>query len=295
MTPSRRDYLLLATLGVCWGSNFLAIKIAVAEIPPATLTLGRLATAAAILFLVLKAQRLAWPTSARVWTHLAFVAIFGNALPYALIAWSEVYVDSGLAGVLIAATPLITMLLAHVSLGDERLSVRRAAGVGLGFLGVVLLIGVDALAGVGHDLWAQLALLGAAGCYAVAGVVARMMPPTAPNVSALAVTGMATLAMFPFAVAGDGMQVAPGWTALAAMLWLGAVSTALAMLTYFRLVASAGPTFLSLANYLVPLLALGFGGLLLGERPSWNMAVALALILAGVALTGGRARPAAPH
>ena len=94
--------------------------------------------------------------------------------------------------------------------------------------------------------------------------------------------------VFPVAVAGDGMAVAPGWVALAAVVWLGVVSTALAMLTYFRLVASAGPTFLSLANYLVPLIALGFGGLLLGERPTWNMLAALALILGGVALTGGR-------
>ena len=96
-------------------------------------------------------------------------------------------------------------------------------------------------------------------------------------------------AVFPVAVGHDGSAGAmPGWTALLAVLWLGAVSTALAMLTYFRLVASAGPTFLSLANYLVPLIALGLGNLLLGERPSWNMLLALALILAGVALTGGR-------
>lgn len=291
MHPSRRDYLLLATLGLCWGSNFLAIKIAVAEIPPATLTLGRLATAAIILLLVVKAKRVPWPTEPRVWAHLVAVGVIGNALPYGLIAWGEVYIESQLAAILIAATPLLTMALAHLTLADERMTARRLGGVGLGFAGVVVLIGVDALKGLGADVLAQLALIGAATSYAVSGVIARRMPPTPPHASALAVTGVATVVLFPVAAAGEGMAApAPGWVALLAMLWLGAISTALAMLTYFKLVASAGPTFLSLANYLVPLLALGLGGALLGERPSWNMLLALAMILAGVFLTGGRPR-----
>jgi len=295
MNPSRRDYLLLAILGLCWGSNFLAIKIAVAEIPPATLTLGRLATAAALLLVVLKAKRIPWPTEPRVWAHLVAVGIIGNALPYSLIAWSEVFVDSQLAAILIAATPLLTILLAHLTLADEKLTARRLGGVGLGFLGVVSLIGIDALKGLGADVLAQLALLAAASSYAISGIVARRMPATPPNASALAVTGLSMIVLFPVAAAADGvMPAAPGWTALLAMLWLGAVSTALAMLTYFKLVASAGPTFVSLANYLVPLLALGLGGVLLGEEPSWNMLLALALILAGVFLTGGRARKADP-
>ncbi|HZD26558.1 MAG TPA: DMT family transporter [Alphaproteobacteria bacterium] len=282
---------MLATLGLCWGSNFLAIKVAVTEIPPATLTLGRLAIAAAILLLVLKAKRVAWPSRPRVWTHLAAVAVAGNALPYGLIAWSEVFVDSQLAAILIAATPLLTIILAHLTLADEPLTARRLGGVSLGFAGVVVLIGVDALTGLGSDLLAQLGLLGAASSFAVSGIVARRMPATPADASALGVTGISTLILFPVAAASDAMTApAPGWAALLAMLWLGVVSTALAMLTYFKLVASAGPTFVSLANYLVPLLALGLGGALLGERPSWNMALALVLILAGVFLTGGRLR-----
>ncbi len=288
MTPSRRDYLLLATLGLCWGTNFLAIKLAVVEIPPATLTLGRLAIAAAILVLVMKKQGLVWPQDLRTWTYLAVIAVLGNAVPYGLIAWSEVYVASALAAIIIAATPLLTMLLAHFRLADEKLHARRAVGVGLGFFGVVVVIGVDALADFGHDVWAQLMLVGAALSYAVNAIVARQMPPTPPLTSALGVTAIAAVVMFPVAVVSDGLAVPqPGWMALGAMFWLGAVPTALAMLTYFKLVASAGATFVSLANYLVPLLALGFGGILLGEEPTWNMLLALGLILVGVFLTGG--------
>ena len=291
MTPSLRDYALLAVLGLCWGSNFLAIKIAVQEIPPATLTLGRLAIAAAILLLVMKAKKLAWPTDGRTWASLATVAVLGNAIPYGLIAASEVHVTSGLAAVLITSTPLLTLVLAHFLTADERLSRRRSAGIALGLAGVVVVVGVDALAGIGGNLWAELALIGAALSYAVNAIVARRMPKTPPLVSAFAATGLAAVVLFPVAVGSDGVALAPpGLAAIGAMLWLGAVSTALAMLVFFILVARAGATFVSLANYLVPLLALSLGGVLLGEEPTWNMLAALALILGGVFLTGGRPR-----
>ncbi len=291
---SGRDYLLLGVLGACWGSNFLAIKLAVVEIAPATLTLGRLAIGAAVLLVVMKARKLAWPAGARRWAMIALVALLANALPYTLIAWGEVRLTSQLAAILIAATPLITLPLAHLVTRDEKLSARRLLGVGLGFLGVVLLVGVEAFGGLGADLVAQLALLAAALSYAVCTLVARRMPETPPVASALATTALATAYLFPLAMAeeADFARAAPGWLAVAAVVWLGAVSTAAATAIYFTLIARVGATFVSLANYMVPLIALGLGGVLLGEAPSWNGLAALALILLGVYLTAGRPGPA---
>ncbi len=287
-----RDYLLLAALGGCWGSNFLAIKLGLVDFGPATLTLGRLAIGAAILLIVMKAKKLTWPRDGRRWAGVALVALLGNAVPYTLIAWGEVHITSQLAAILIAATPLMTLPLAHLVTRDEKLNARRTLGVALGFAGVLVLVGLDALGGLGADLWAQLALLAAALSYAVCTLVARRLPETPPVTSALLTTAIATLYLFPLAAAGemDAGATAPGWVASLAVIWLGAVSTAGAMLLYFTLIRAVGATFVSLANYMVPLIALGLGGVLLGEEPSWNGLAALALILLGVFLTGGRSR-----
>ncbi len=287
-----RDYLLLAVLGGCWGSNFLAIKLAVVDFGPATLTLGRLAIAAAILLLVMKAKKLAWPRDARRWGGIALVALLSNAIPYTLIAWGEVRITSQLAAILIATTPLITLPLAHLVTRDEKLTAKRTLGVAIGFAGVVALVGHDALTGLGSDLVAQIALLAAALSYAICTLVARRLPETPSVTSAFCTTALATLYLFPLAVAseGDFDATAPGWVAIAAVAWLGVISTAGAMLIYFTLIRRVGATFVSLANYVVPLIALGLGGVMLGENPSWNSLAALALILVGVYLTGGRAR-----
>ncbi|MDP6706991.1 MAG: DMT family transporter [Alphaproteobacteria bacterium] len=294
MTPAPRDYFLLVALALCWGTNYFVTKVAVAEIAPATLTLGRLGAASAVLLLVHKAKRLDWPHEGRVWAQMAVLALTANAIPYLLIAWAQLHVDSGLAAILIAAAPLFTLASAQMLTSDEKLTAWRAGGVALGFVGIVVLVGVDALAGLGRNLWAQLALLGAAFCYGLNAVLARRLPPTPTVTTSLCVSFIAGAMMFPVAVAVDGLEAAaPSWPAILAVLWLGAVSTALALLIYFTIIAAAGATFAILANYLVPLLALGLGGLFLGESPTWNALLALALILAGVYLTGrGRAAAA---
>ncbi len=287
MTPRPRDYALLVALAACWGSNYFAIKLAVDEIPPATLTLGRLAAAAAVLLVVQKAKRLDWPTEPATWALLAVLAVTANAVPFLLIAWAQLYVDTGLTAILIAAAPLFTLGLAQFFTQDEKLTPWRAGGVSLGFVGIVVLIGVEALGGLGQNLWAQLALLGAAASYGVNAIVARRLPALPPVTISLAVTVIAGVIMFPAAVAIDGLAVpAASLGSILAMLWLGAVSTALALLIYFVIVASAGATFVIMANYLVPFLALGLGGIFLGEEPTWNALAALLLILVGVGLTG---------
>ena len=292
-TPSHREYLLLGLMAFCWGSSFLAIKLAVVGLPPVTLTVGRTAIAALVMLLVMKARRLSWPNEPRTWAFLLLLAVTGNALPYALIAWAEVHVDSGLAAILIGAAPLMTAVLAHVFTADEKLERRRIGGVALGFIGLVALVGADALAGLGTNLKAQSALLLAALSYGTNAVIARHMPKTPVAVSAVCVSALAAALLFPLAVGLEsaGTQ-SPTWQTVLALIWLGAVSTAGGVMLFFTLVASAGATFVSLANYLVPLTGVLLGALILAERPSWNALLALSLILIGIFWASRRAKPA---
>lgn len=287
------DYLLLVLLAFGWGSSFLAIKLAVGSVSPATITLGRMAISAGFLFLLVKRRRLALPTDAPTWWCLAGVALFGNALPFFLIAAAEEHVDSGLAAILIGATPLFTILLAHRFTADEKLSPQRLIGVGIGFLGLVALVGQDALRGLGDDIGAQALLLAAALSFAVNAVVARRMPPQPHLVSGFAVSLCATAMLFPFAVAANGADAgAPDWPAVLGIAWLGLVSTAGATIAFFALIRRAGAGFTAQGNYLVPMIAVILGVAVLDEQPTWNHLAALALILLGILVANAKsARP----
>jgi drug/metabolite transporter (DMT)-like permease len=195
-----------------------------------------------------------------------------------------------------AANPLATLGLAHAFAGsDERVTPRRALGFLSGFAGVLLLVGPDALRQLGGgagDALRQAAILGGALCYAANSVLVRRLPPTAPLVSSAAVLMLACAFIVPVALAVDQpFARPPDRGALLAVLWLGLVPTAAATIVYFRLIASAGPTFLSLVNYPVPLVAVAAGALVYGEQPAPSALAALALILSGLALGQPRASP----
>lgn len=279
-SPSPRAVAALLALSFCWGSNYGLIKLALVGMPPATVTLGRLAFAALALLLLMRFQKHDWPRGPRAWLGMAGVGLFGNALPYFLIAAAETRVSSALAAILIAATPLITMVAAHWLARGEPLTLRRLLGVALGFAGIVVLVGPEALAGLGADLAGQLALLGAATGFAVSILIARAMPPLPIAVSGTGALLIGAVLVFPAAVL-DGMQVAPPWQAIAATAALGLLSTAAAALLYFYLAKNVGANFTASANYLAPLVAAAFGIALLGERPGWHAGAALVLILLG--------------
>jgi len=288
--PTARDFALLLTLSFCWGVAFFFIRVAVETMSPLVMNIGRMAVASACLFLLVKAQRHALPAWGPVWGYLAALAILGNAVPYWLIAVAEEQVDSGLASILIGATPLVTMLFAHFATHDERMTPKRAAGFALGFLGLVVLIGPEALAGLGDDVAAQGLLLLACVSFAVNALVARRMPALPVAVAGFCMTLLGVVIMFPFAVAADpGLTMQPDLPAIVSVIGLGVISTAAAAMLFLVLVRSAGATFVVSANYLTPVMALSLGVLLLGERPSLNALAAFALICAGIWLAN---RPA---
>jgi drug/metabolite transporter (DMT)-like permease len=287
-------WLLLVALVAMWGSSFMFTKIAVSALPPETVVAGRLAIAGAGLTALLFALGKALPGGRRLWLFFLAMAVLGNALPFWLISWGQQRIDSGLAGILMAIMPLTTLVLAHFFVAGERLSPIRLAGFVLGFIGIVVLVGPDALLELevgGTALLSELAVLSGAVCYAINTIVARRRPDSNPLVAGAGVMLLASVIMVPLALAGGPPAISeiPGAAALAVAV-LGIVSTALATVVYFKLVSAAGPTFLSLINYLIPLWAVVVGMVFLGETPEWRALGALALILSGIALSEARRR-----
>ncbi len=282
-------WVLLLSLVVMWGSSFMLTKVAVSAIAPASVVAGRLVIAAVILLsaLTLLGRRL--PRWGRHWVFFIAMAVMGNCLPFWLISWGQQGIDSGVAGILMAVMPLATLLLAHVFVEGERLTIIRASGFVTGFAGIVVLVGPEAvleLTGSGSDLLPELAVLAGALCYAVATIIARRRPDSDALVAATGVAIAASLIMTPVAAVTDNPEIARiAGASLAAVAILGVVSTALATVVYFKLIALAGPSFLSLINYLIPLWAVLMGVIALDEKPDWTALGALTLVLSGIALS----------
>jgi len=292
---SLKDWALLLALVAMWGSAFMFNKLGVATVPPATLVAGRLLIGALILLVVVHALGARLPPLGRNWLPYLVLALVGNCIPFYVIVWGQKTVDSALAGILMAAMPLVTLVLAHFFVQGERMTRKRAAGFALGFLGIVLLIGPAALAGIGGSalqVVSQLAVLTGALCYAANSVLTRLM--VKENNVLIASTAMllvATVVMLPVAFILDRpWTLAPSFSSTAAIVWLGIGPTAVATLCYFKLIGSAGPTFMSLVNYLSPPVAVFLGVTLMGEHPGVEAYTGLALILAGIALSQLRHR-----
>jgi drug/metabolite transporter (DMT)-like permease len=284
MQPTRHDYALLVALGAVWGSSFLLIKLAVATIPPVTVASGRIAVGALVLALIVAARRECWPRTPRSWLLLAIMGVIGNVIPFSLINWGEVRIDSGLAAILMSTVPLATILLAPAFVRDEPITAGKLIGVGLGMAGVAVLIGPGVLLGAHGELLAEIAVTTAALCYAVNGLVARQLPPMPVEVISAGTLLSATIAGLPLCLAVDRpWEIAPSALSLAALVGLGIVNTAGGYLLLFKLVVRAGAGFASLNNFLVPLFGVLWGVLLLSERPSPQALLGLLLIFAGLA------------
>ena len=247
ISPGVRNWTLLAALVAMWGSAFMFIKLGVATVPPATLVAGRLAISALILYTVLRVHGLALPPLGHRWLPLVVLALVGNCMPFYLITWGQQFIDSALAGILIAAMPLATLVLAHWFVAGERMTVSRVIGFSLGFFGIVVLMGPAALAGLGGSLreaFAQATVLGGALCYAVNTIIARRSVTDDFVVASTAVMIVASCIMAPIALVVDhSWSLVPSIGSVAAMVWLGVGPTAIAPILYFLLPAAPRAAF----------------------------------------------------
>jgi drug/metabolite transporter (DMT)-like permease len=286
---SLRAWGLLIVLAAIWATPFLFYKVLLGAWHPLTIAAARVALAGAALAAVALLRRDRFPRDAATWLAFVAMGVLNNVIPFAAIAWSETRISSGLASVFNATTPLFAVLLAHVVTADEKLTANRVAGIVLGIAGVTIIVGPDALRGLGGDTGAALACLAAALSYALAGIFGRRFRGLPLTVAASGQLLGATLISVPLALALDRPWTAPPldgamWLSL---IGLAIVCTSVGYLLYFRILALAGATNLMLVTLLIPVGALALGALVLGERLTTSgVAGALSIGLGLLAVDG---------
>lgn len=289
---SGRDWGLLVVLSVLWGGTFLFVEIALPEVPPLTLVLSRVVLAAAALGLVLRLRGVGLPRGAALWRGFLGMAVLNNVIPFSLFFWAQTQIEAGLAAILNATTPLWSVVLAHLLTADEKATPAKVAGVALGFAGVAVMLGGAALEGAGARALAQGACLLAALSYACSALWGRRFKAlgAAPLPVAFGQLCVASALMLPLALLVERPHLLPlpGAPALGAVLALALLSTALAYVIFFRVLASAGSTNLMLVTFLIPVSAVALGVLVLGERLEARQLLGMATIGLGLALIDGR-------
>lgn len=304
------DWLLLATLGVIWGASFLGVELALTGFPPILIATGRVTMAAVVLVAVAVIfgdglPKFKTATDRRIWLHCLGMGFFTNALPFSLLSWGQQLVTSGFAGISMAVVPLFVLPLAHLLVPGETMSRARTAGFVTGFIGVVLLVGGERIFGgaaSGGDLvLAQLACVLASVCYAMGSIITRLCPPVSSLSYAAAGLLLGSVMLIPTALmtttwpeATSGLMTAPladvQLAAIPGLAWGGLIylalfPTALATILLTMVINRAGPSFLSLVNYQVPVWAVVIGAVVLNEALPGHFITALAVILAGMAIS----------
>ena len=292
-----RNWLSLIILSILWGGSFFFVEIAVRDLPTFTIVVCRVVLAALILNLVMvmQGQRMPNPATAagrRIWAAFLVMGLINNAIPFSLIVWGQAHIASGVASILNATTPLFAVVVTHLMTSDERMTLPRLAGVILGIIGVAVLIGGTALQSLGVNVVAQLAVLGAAISYAFAGTFGRRFKTMgiSPIATATGQVSASSLLMLPLVLAVDQpwTLAMPSTGTVLALIALAALSTALAYILYFHILASSGATNVLLVTFLVPVSAIMLGILFLNESLGTKHIIGIALIGAGLAAIDGR-------
>jgi drug/metabolite transporter (DMT)-like permease len=274
---------------VLWGGSFFFVAVAVADIPPLTLVLARVALAAILLVGAAGVLGLSLPRGLAAWRSFAVLALLNNVLPFSLIVYGQTMIASGLAAVLNATTPLFALLVARL-LAAEAFTAPKLGGILIGIAGVAVLMGPDALAANRAGLIGMACVLAGALSYGLAALWMRRFKETPPLVTAAAQLVCSTALLLPAAGLVDRFWALPppGWTAVAAVVGLAAVSTALAYIVFFRISATAGSTNVMLVTLLIPVSATALGTLVLGESLAPQQAVGALVIASGLVAIDGR-------
>lgn len=286
---SAPDWLLLAILSLLWGGSFFFNALTVAEWPPLAVVLVRVGLAAACLLVIVRIAGLSMAVGGRMWLAFFGMGILNNLIPFSLFLWAQTQITSGLASILNATTPIFAVLVMHL-FGNEKATPLKLGGVLAGLAGVAVLMGPDALGGLGGNLPAQIACLAAAVSYAFSGLYARRFRDLPPLVTATGQLSATTLMTIPIV-----LVLHPPWElpvptpkAALALVGLAVISTALAYAIFFRIMRSAGPSNVMLVTFLIPVSAILLGWGLLGEALLARHVLGMAAIFVGLALIDGR-------
>ncbi|WP_368517545.1 DMT family transporter [Rhizobium sp.] len=287
MMPARpnltTELLLLLALATCWGASYTFIRVGVATIPPITLIAARTLIAGLVLLAIIRWRGLNLPHDAGTWKRFLIQSCLNSVIPFTLIAWAEQTVDAGLATILNSTTPIFAFLIAAFLLRSEPLTGRKLFGVIAGMAGICLIIGLDALHGMGRQLLPQIALVAASICYASAALFGRnfkgldpMMPAAGSLLCGAALLIPASL------IVEHPWQIAPSTASILALLGLSVVSTALAFSIYFRLIQTLGSVGTTAQAYLRVPIGVTISVVFLGEPLSPTVAIGLVCVVAGV-------------
>jgi len=288
--PRLLHWLLIAYLSVAWGFAFYLIAIGLRSFPPITLVTLRLIIGAAALYGIMRWQGLSLPREPIWWWYFSLLSLMGNLLPFSLISWAEVRIPSSQAGLIMALMPISTMVLAHYFVAHEKLTPRRIAGVTLGFAGVTVLVGDQALSGIGGEgIWAQLACVLATFAYVVNTVYTNRLPKINGLVVGAGSLIAGSIIFIPVSLLVDQpwnlAMTMESWLAISA---LGLLSTGLATWIFFVVVSDCGPNFMSIINYIIPAISFAAGVTLLSEPADLSKFVGLIAVCVGIAISQPR-------
>ncbi|GAA6208565.1 DMT family transporter [Cognatishimia sp. WU-CL00825] len=284
---SGRHWAMIATLGFVWGSTFLLIELALDGITPVWLAASRIGFATLLLTVFWGFRGFRLFHDKKAYGPLAIASIGSSALPFFLISWGQQYVTSGFTGICMTAIALMILPLAHFFVPGERMSPRKVGGFVIGFIGVAMLIGGNAFESSGAELeiWGRLAILGATVSYACCSIIVRRLPPVDSVGLATMLLWFGAIVIMPLAFWAEGPPPAVDQNTFVIIAVLGLIPTAAANILRVMVVREAGPTFMSLTNYQVPIWAVLMGALILGEPLPPTLLIALALVLGGVGLS----------
>ena len=293
-----RNWGLLLFLSLLWGSSFFFYKVLVAVLPPVTVVLGRVGFAAIALNLWLAVRGTPLSLGGGLWKRFLLLGLLNNAIPFVLIAWGELtpdpphaaqHITSGMASILNATTPIFMVVVAHLGTHDEKLSAAKVLGIAFGIVGTVVLVGPAAFAGTSY-IWGELAVIAASCTYAFAGVYSRRFTGLAPLTAATGqITGAAAI-LLPLSLLVDRSwhYAVPDVRIWAAWLAIALVNTALAYVVYYRMLATAGVTAISLTTFIIPPIAVVLGAAVLAEPVTWNAIAGMGIIALGILAIDGR-------
>ncbi len=284
------QWLQLLALAVIWGSSYMLLGLALRELPPLTIVMLRLGIAALVMVAVVQALRLAWPVSFRAWLPFLVMGLFNNVIPFTAIGYGQLEIASGLTSVIVATTPLWTLLLSRAFVAGTRIGGLQVAGILFGIVGVCVLFGPEILAGKRTTLFGMMLVLSAAVSYGCAGAWGGRLRAVPPMVSTGCQLICSALVMAAVAVAVDKpwTLAMPGGTTVFAVLVLAVISTALAYVVFYRVLAASGGTNAMLVTLMMPPISIWLGIVVLDETFTMRYAMGALIIAAGLVVIDGR-------
>ena len=278
-----RELLLLLVLATLWGASYSFIKIGVATIPPLTLIATRTLIAGMILVTIIRWRGMRLPRDATTWRRFLFQACLNSVIPFTLIAWAQQTTDAALATILNSTSPIFVFLLTVLITHHEAVTARKLFGVGAGIAGICLIVGLQALGGLGQELWAQLAIVAATICYAGAAIFGKNFKGLDPIMPAAGSMLCGTAVLIPIClVTEQPWTLVPSLKSMLALLALSVFSTALAFVIYFRLIQTLGPVGTTAQAYLRVPIGVAIGVVFLDENLTSTAWIGLLCVIAGV-------------